>query len=71
MHTPIGQCTSDCRRIGCPDTESELVNHEIGYFAESSQHAGLREWTEAVLGIVTIVAAVFVLLQLASIVGNK
>jgi hypothetical protein len=47
------------------------VNHEIGYFAESSQHAGLREWTEAVLGIVTIVAAVFVLLQLASIVGNK
>jgi hypothetical protein len=19
MHTPIGDCTSDCRRVGCPD----------------------------------------------------
>jgi hypothetical protein len=25
MHTPIGQCTSDCRRIGCPDAE-ELMD---------------------------------------------
>lgn len=21
MHTPIGQCTSDCRRVGCPEED--------------------------------------------------
>ena len=22
-HTPIGQCTSDCRRVGCPEVEED------------------------------------------------
>lgn len=24
MHTPINQCTSDCRRIGCPELKIEI-----------------------------------------------
>lgn len=24
MHNPIGECTSDCRRIGCPKSEDTL-----------------------------------------------
>lgn len=51
MHTPNNQCTSDCRRVGCPETSQSHIIAENAKNAARDAHDWVKEERRIELGV--------------------